>query len=155
MAAQKPQIVDTFTINCRAGALAADIINLSADTIKAALFQSTSNISTSQSSYSSLTNEVAGANGYTTGGVTLTNVSVTRDGSALEFTSDAVAWTASGGSITARYLVMYSDTPSNKSIILFFELDDTPADVTITDTNTLTVTPDVNSGWLTRTTNNA
>lgn len=155
MAVQKLQLVDDFTSNHRPGAAAANIINLSSDTLRIALFQSTSNISVSQDSYDDLTNEVANGNGYTTGGVALANVSVTQDGNALEFTSDAVTWTASGGSITARTYVIYSDTPTNNSIIGFGALDDTPADVTVTDTNTLTLTPPAATGWLTGAPNNA
>ncbi len=48
-------------------------IDLDAHSFKMALFQSTSNAETlSTADYASLTNEVANANGYTTGGKTLT-----------------------------------------------------------------------------------
>lgn len=55
--------------------------------------------------------EVANANGYTTGGQSLANVTVatvtTNDAS---FDADDVTWTASGGSIIASYALLYNDT---------------------------------------------
>jgi len=58
--------------------------------------------------------EVASANGYTTGGATLTNVAVntvtTNDAS---FDADDASWTASGGSITASYAILYNSTDAN------------------------------------------
>ena len=49
--------------------------------------------------------------------------------------ADAV-WTASGGSITARFAVIYE---SGGNVLCYCLLDSTPADVTATDGNTLTV----------------
>ena len=46
-------------------------------------------------------------------------------------------WTASGGSIVARYAVIYE---VGGNVLCYCLLDSTPADVTVTDTNTLTVT---------------
>ena len=58
--------------------------------------------------------EVANVNGYTTGGATLTNVAVntvtTNDAS---FDADDASWTASGGSITASYAILYNSTDAN------------------------------------------
>ncbi len=58
--------------------------------------------------------EVASANGYTTGGATLANVAVntvtTNDAS---FDADDASWTASGGSITASYAILYNSTDAN------------------------------------------
>ena len=49
--------------------------------------------------------------------------------------ADAV-WTASGGSITARFAVIYENAGD---VLCYCLLDSTPADVTATDGNTLTV----------------
>ena len=49
-------------------------------------------------------------------------------------------WTASGGSITARYAVIYDDTHASKQAVCVCLLDTTPADVTATSGNTFTVT---------------
>ena len=45
---------------------------LSSDSYKMALFQSTSNIGSSSTTYAGLTNEVANGNGYSTGGIAIT-----------------------------------------------------------------------------------
>jgi hypothetical protein len=109
---------------------------LDADTYKVALFLSTSNLSTASTTYAALTNEHANANGYTTGGnaVTLSRTGTTT----VTFdTTDPAVWTASGGSIIARYAVLYEVTGN---VLAYFLLDSTPADVTVTTGNTLTIT---------------
>jgi len=88
------------------------------------------------------TNEVTG-NGYSR--KVLTGVSWTTSGGANgQMMLDATnpVWTASGGSIVARWWVLYDNTPAadaDKNLIAYGLLDDTPADVTTTDTNTLTL----------------
>ena len=91
-------------------------------------------------------NEIAGGTGYTTGGATLTSVTLTQTAGVVKFTSAAQVWTASGGSIAAwRYgVVYYLGTLNGKvnPIVGYFLGDSTPADVPATTTgNTLTVTP--------------
>ena len=51
--------------------------------------------------YADLTNELTTANGYTSGGITLTSVALTQTSGVVKFTSAAAVWTASGGSIAA------------------------------------------------------
>lgn len=104
------------------------------DTWKMALFLSTSNIGAASTTYAGVTNEHANANGYTTGGVSVTfslsgTTTVTMD------SSDAT-WTASGGSIVARFAVLYE---VGGRVLCYCLLDSTPADVTVTDGNQLTV----------------
>lgn len=92
-------------------------------------------------------NEIANGNGYTTGGIALTGVTLALNGSGgVRFTSSAATWTATGGSIPAwrRGIVYYSGTLNGKvnPIVGHFLGDNTPADVPATTTgNTLTVTP--------------
>ncbi len=109
---------------------------LDADTFKMALFLSTSNIGAASTTYAALTNEVANAFGYTTGGIAITlartgTTTVTFDNSAAD-----PVWTASGGSITARFAVIYEVAGR---VLRYCLLDSTPADVTATTGNTLTV----------------
>jgi hypothetical protein len=109
---------------------------LDGDTYKIALFLSTSNIGAASTTYAGLTNEHANANGYTTGGNAVT---VSRSGTTtvtIDLT-DPAAWTASGGSITARFAVLYE---VSGRVLAYCLLDSTPADVTATDGNTLTIT---------------
>ena len=87
------------------------------------------------------TSEHAATNGYTAGGLP------TGAGTALELSgtttvkvteSTSWVWTASGGSIVARWAVLYE---VGGKVLCYCLLDSTPADVTATDGNTLTVTP--------------
>jgi hypothetical protein len=119
---------------------------LDADSYKIALFLSTSNLAASSTTYAALTNEHANANGYTTGG---NSVTVSRSGTTtvtITSTNPAV-WTASGGSIVARYAVLYE---VGGLVVAYCLLDSTPADVTVTNGNTLTITINA-SGILTLT----
>jgi hypothetical protein len=108
--------------------------DLDTDTFKMALFLSTSNIGASSTTYAGLTNEHANANGYTTGGTSVT-LSLSGTTTVMVDSTDAV-WTASGGSITARFAVIYE---VSGNVLAYCLLDSTPADVTATTGNTLTV----------------
>ena len=118
-------------------------IDLDSDTFKMALFLSTSNAATlSTSGLGNLTNQHAAGNGYTTAGETMTSVTWNRSGGTTTFDCADVVWTASGGSIVARFAVIYDDTvtsPVADPLVAFSLLDNTPADVTATNGNTLTV----------------
>lgn len=134
----------TFTNEFRTKILDGTIGNVPTDSCKVALFLSTSNIGVASTTYAGLTNEVAAANGYSTGGVA---VSLTLSGTTsvkMAWSADPV-WTASGGSITARFAVLYVVAGH---VICYCLLDSTPADVTVTSGNTLTITPNA-SGVLT------
>lgn len=112
---------------------------------KMALFLSTSNantLSVGTSVYGDLTNEVANANGYTTGGVAVASETWTNSSGTITWTLANGVWTASGGSITARFAVIYRNATVNsivKPLMCVCLLDTTPADVTATTGNTLTV----------------
>lgn len=91
-----------------------------------------------------ITNEVSG-NGYAR--QTLASVTLTEPvGGTWQFDSADAVFSASGGSIVARYYWIFDDTPSSPLDPLFCygALDDTPADVTTTDSNTLTVQVNAN-----------
>lgn len=108
--------------------------NIASDTFKMALFTSTSNLGASSTTYAGVTNEVANANGYTTGGASVTlSLSGTTT---VTVTSTNASWTASGGSITARFAAIYE---VGGNVLCYCLLDSTPADVTVTSGNTLTV----------------
>lgn len=118
-------------------------IDLDADTFNLGLYLSTSNAATlSTSGRAALTNQVATGNGYTQPGQALSSVTWTRSGGTTTFDSADVVWTASGGSITARFAVLDDDTvttPVADPLVCYTLLDNTPADVTATDGNTLTI----------------
>ena len=98
-------------------------------------------------------NEIATGNGYTTGGIALTSVSLTQSAGTVKFTSAAAIWTASGTGIPAwRYGVLYYLGTLNSKVnplVAYFLGDATPADVPLTTSgNTLTFTPNA-SGIIT------
>ena len=116
-----------------------DLLNgtfdIDSDTWKCALFLSTSNIGAASTTYAALTNEHANANGYTTGGIAVALTLAGTTTVTVDITTDPV-WTASGGSITARFAVIYE---VGGRVLCYALLDSTPADVTATSGNTLTV----------------
>lgn len=125
----------TFTNTTRTNLLNGTF-DLDSDTLKIALFQSTSNIGAASTTYAGLTNEVANGNGYTTGGQSVIGslsgtITVTFD------VTDPAVWTASGAGFSARYAVLYE---VGGNVIAYCLLDNTPADVTVTAGNTLTIT---------------
>lgn len=91
-----------------------------------------------------ITNEVTG-NGYAR--QTLASVTLTEPvAGTWQFDSADAVFTASGGSIVARFYWIFDDTPTSPADPLFCSgnLDVTPADVTTTDSNTLTVQVNAN-----------
>ena len=123
-------------------AIANGEIDFDAHSFRIALFLSTSNCNTlsGTTGLSNLTNQVATNYGYTqsTKAVTIAT-SQASDTVTVDETTNPV-WTASGGSITARFAVIYDDTHASKQAVCVCLLDTAPADVTATDTNTLTIT---------------
>jgi hypothetical protein len=115
--------------------------DLDTDTWKMALFLSTSDIGAGSTTYAGVSNEHANNNGYTTGGIAITlSLSGTTTVKA-DIGTDPV-WTASGGSIVARFAVIYE---VSGDVLCYCLLESTgPADVTATTGNTLTVAAHAN-----------
>jgi hypothetical protein len=66
--------------------------------------------------------EVVTGNGYTTGGVALTNVSVTTvTTNGAKFDADDASWTASGGPITANFAIVFNDTDADDPPVAFID----------------------------------
>lgn len=136
MAAGPWVVYDKFKL-----ALGNKLVDLDSDTIKVALFTSSSNAGSAAlatATYAALTNQVANGNGYTTGGVTVASTYLNAGGT-LTFDIADPSWTAAGGAITARFAVIYSDTAASKDLIAYCLLDSTPADVSVTAGNTLAI----------------
>jgi hypothetical protein len=111
-------------------------IDLDGDTFKVALVASGYTPSVSgHSTFADITNELSTANGYTAGGATLGTVTWAESGGTATFDCANPSWTASGGAITARYAVIYDDTPTSPAdpLVAYCLLDNTPADVSAAD----------------------
>ena len=109
--------------------------DIDTDSWKCALFLSTSNIGAASTTFAGVTSEHAAANVYTAGGIAVALTLAGTTTVTVDITTDPV-WTASGGSITARFAVIY-EVAGN--VLCYALLDSTPADVTATNGNTLTV----------------
>ena len=143
-----------FTLYDSVAELIADgTIDLDGHTFKLQLHTSSYTPSAAHDELADLTNEHANNNGYTTGGVTLQNVTWNRASGVATFDSDPVVWTAAGGPIVARYAVLIDVDATNDKLIGYMLLDAAPANVTATDGNTLTVTPHASQGWFQLTVN--
>ena len=117
-------------------------IDLDTDTFKVTLHTSSYTPSASHTVYANLTNELSTANGYTNTGATLGTVTWNRSGGTTTFDAADTTWTASGGSIVARYAVVRKSGTANTIVdplICYILLDTAPADVTTTTGNTLTL----------------
>lgn len=125
----------TFTNTTRTKILNGQF-DLDSDTLKVALFTSASNIGATSTTYAGLTSEVANANGYSTGGITVSPLVLAGTTSVTVKFGSNPTWTASGGSIVARFAVLYE---SGGDVIAYCLLDSTPANVTVTSGNSLTI----------------
>lgn len=68
--------------------------------------------------------ETTGANGYTTGGQSLANVAVTTvSTNDAKFDADDLTWSASGGSISAAYGIIYNDSDTDDPPLAFIDFD--------------------------------
>jgi hypothetical protein len=114
--------------------------DLDSDSYKVALFQSTSNIGTSSTTYSGLTNEVANGNGYTTGGKAVTLTLSGTTSVKVDFDTDPV-WTGSDNGFSARTAVLYE---VGGDVVAYCLLDATPTDVSVAAGQTLTVAAHAN-----------
>jgi len=123
-------------------------VDLDTDTIKCALFLSTSNAATlTHDEFGDLTNEHAAGFGYTAGGDNLVSPTWVRSGAVTTFDADDPVWSASGGSIICRFAVIYVNVTRNgvtDPLMGYSLLDNTPANVTATDGNNLSLTLDAN-----------
>ena len=88
-----------------------------------------------------MTNELATNYGYTQGGVSIGTVAIAGTTSVtFKFPASIVStWNVSGGSLVARFVVLYSATDAAKTIMAYATLDSTPADITVTTGNSLTI----------------
>lgn len=114
----------TISLYNHTAKLFAEGSNAAADTYKVKLYSA----ATFDASHTTLAGvggtEATTGTGYTAGGETLANVAVTTvTTNDAKFDADDVTWTASGGSITASYAVIYNDTDTDDPPLAFIDFD--------------------------------
>ena len=124
----------TFTNASRDYMLDGTVI-IGTDTFKMALFLSNSDLGATSTTFAGVSNEHAAANGYTAGGISIALSLTGTTTVKVDIDTDPV-WTASGGNIVARFACIYE---VGGNVLCYCLLDSTPADVTVTTGNTLTV----------------
>lgn len=100
--------------------------NAATDTYKVKLFTSATFNATHTTEAAAGGTEVANGNGYTTGGATLANVTVSiKNTNKAMFDADDVTWTATGGSIAATCARIYNYTDANYPPVAFIDFGGT------------------------------
>lgn len=114
----------TISLYNHTAKLFAEGSNASADTYKVKLY-TTATFDATNTTLAGITGtEASTGTGYTAGGQALANVAVTTvTTNDAKFDADDLTWTASGGSITASYGVIYNDTDANDPPIAFINFD--------------------------------
>lgn len=114
----------TITLYNHTSKLFADASNAPADTYKVKLYSSAT-FNAADTTLAGITGtEATTGTGYTAGGQALTGVTVTTvTTNDAKFDANDVTWTASGGSITASYGVIYNDTDANDPPLAFIDFD--------------------------------
>ena len=88
--------------------------NLEAQTLKCALYDNTATLNENTAAYTTANEISASGTNYTTGGATLTNVTVTVDGTTAIFDCDNVSF--ANATISAQAALIYNANNSNSSI---------------------------------------
>lgn len=127
--------------------LADGLMDFDSHTFRIGLFLSTSNandLTLTNAFLADFTNQHAAANGYTqvaeAAGKLVTITTARAGGTVTVDETTNPVWTAAGGSIIARFAVIFNDTHASNQALCVCLMDTTPADVTATDGNTLTIT---------------
>lgn len=119
------------------------VVDFDADNFRLNLFLVGSNIATlSTDAKSTWDNEHATANGYPANGNVLSTPTWTESSGTITFDAVDNVFTASSGSIVARFAGIQDDSvasPVADPVVCHSLLDNGPADVTATDGNTLTI----------------
>ena len=116
--------------------------NLGSDTLKVLLTNTAPSLSNTQKS--DISGELSTANGYTSGGATVTITSSAQSSGLYTLIASDVTWTASGGSIGPfRYAVFYNDSATNDELIGYLDYG---YSVTVASGQTFTLDFDAVSG---------
>lgn len=123
-------------------------IDLNGSTFRMGLYTSASTANTATlSRHDQVDNEVTEGNGYSSSGKALTGVSWTAGASASEFrfNANALVWTATGGNIAnIKFAVIFIEGASAGARKLLVRSQLSASQFTVTQGNTLTITPSAN-----------
>lgn len=119
-------------------------VDLDNDTIVVALLNEGYTPVHTHSTTAQLSNEVS-AGGYAR--QALSGVSIAATASAFTLDAADMVWTASGAAFTAYHWVMIDETVAGDGLLAWGLIDNSPAKVTVTDGNTLTLTWNSNGIW--------
>ena len=136
MAASQFAVFHTFKAR-----LGQKLIDLDTDDIKCALLTSswTPDLAAHANWADISANEIV-KDGYTAGGLSVTNLSFTNAAGTVTFDCDDPAWTAGASGIAARYTAFYDNTDANKTLLTYSLLDTTPADHSVTNGQVFLIT---------------
>ena len=128
--------------NATVADLANKVHNFGSDTFKILL---TNTAPTASNAVKADITEIAGGNGYTAGGATLTLTSSTQSGGTYKYIASAASptWTATGAMATFRYVVLYNSTAASGNLVGWW---DNGSAVSLTSTQTFTVALDGTNG---------
>lgn len=119
-------------------------INLATDTLKVML---TNSAPLATNSVKADLTEISAGNGYTAGGNTATQSSSSQSSGTYKLVlNDPSTWAATGSVGPFRYAVLYSDTATNKDLILFWDYG---SSITLANGETFKVDFDPTNGVLT------
>ena len=94
-----------------------ELHDMSNDTFKIALLDDGHTPSAAHSTYADISgDELSNGNGYTTGGLTLTNVTWTETGGTATFDADDAQWP--GANFTSRYGAIYNTSSADRLVCL-------------------------------------
>jgi hypothetical protein len=96
--------------------LMSGVVDPDSDVFKCVLLGNNHTPDSADTHLADITAEQTSGTGYTAGGGSLDNVSLTLSGAVVEWDADDVAWNGSA-SFTARYAVVYSDTASGDPLV--------------------------------------
>ena len=92
--------------------------------------------------------QISAANGYSAGGVTLDNVTLSRTGSTAKVTIDDEVFTASSGSVGPfEHFVIYNDTAAGDPLVCYITRDE--GATTLSDGESITLDFNATTGILT------
>lgn len=116
--------------------MANKIHDLNSDTFRWSLTNDAPNVA-SWVTKTSVTNEIAGGNGYTTGGMTAA-MGFTRSGQTTTVTQAVMTLSATGAIPTFRYAVLWNDTPTSPADPLIGYIDH-GSSITLANGDTYTI----------------